>query len=39
VAKVNEDIAQILLKKNDWNGAIKAFERALKIYAIKHELD
>ena len=39
VAKVNEDIAQIMIKKNDWNGAIKAFEKALKIYATKHELD
>jgi hypothetical protein len=39
VAKVNEDIAQIMIKKNDWNGAIKVFEKALKIYATKHELD
>lgn len=39
VAKINEDIANIMIKKNDWNGAIKAFEKALKIYATKHELD
>lgn len=36
VAKVNEDIAQIMIKKNDWNGAVKTFEKALKIYATKH---
>ena len=36
VAKVNEDIAQIMIKKNDWNEAVKAFEKALKIYATKN---
>ena len=36
VAKVNEDIAQIMIKKNDWNGAVKTFEKALKIYATKN---
>ena len=36
VAKVNEDIAQIMIKKNDWNQAVKAFEKALKIYATKN---
>jgi hypothetical protein len=36
VAKIHEEIARIMINRNEWNMAVKAFEKALKIYGTKN---